>query len=119
MEEEWPSYHWAAVYAVKFTSKVCQGGRFHTPRIWNKMKHENTCGTAKKKVSLKITSFQTHSEQSGNTNKESPWIYSKEITEQVHRAKCRRVFIKMFIPVKKCNQSKCLKKGTVVKFYLK
>lgn len=119
MEEEWPSYHWAAVYAVKFTSKVCQGSRVHTPRIWNKMKHENTCRTAKKKVSLKITSFQTYSEQSGNMNKESPMNLFQRNNRTVHRAKCGRVFIKMFIPVKKCNQSKCPKKGTVVKFYLK
>lgn len=36
------------------------------------MKHENTWGNAKKKISLKITSFQTYSEQSGNMNKDSP-----------------------------------------------
>ena len=111
MEEECPSYHWAAVYAVKFTSKVCQGSRFHTPRIWNNMRHENTWGTAKKKVSLKITFFQTYSEQSGNMNKDSPMNLFQRNNRTSNRIECRRVFIKVFISVKKYNQSKCPKKG--------
>ena len=88
MEEECPSYHWAAVYAVKFTSKVCQGSRFHTPRIWNNMKHENTWGTAKKKVSLKITFFQTYSEQSGNMNKDSPMNLFQRNNRTSNRIEC-------------------------------